>query len=478
MQLGQILPDVDGASAAVEVTSLAFDDREVQNGALFFCVTGFNRDGHEFAEGAVARGAAALVVERRLDLPVPQVVVPSARKAMGPAAANFFGHPSKDLRVIGVTGTNGKTTTAYLVRHILEAGGLGTGLVGTVETIVAGERVEAIRTTPEAIGLQQLFRRMVDEGDKAVAIEVSSHALDLGRVDGTEFAASIFTNLTQDHLDWHGSMEAYWNSKKRLFTDLPCGQAILNIDDSHGRELAAELQGAVTVGLSSDAGWAASNVSTGLAGSEFDLSSPLGSQAVSIRLPGEFNVVNALGAAAAAAAVGLGLDEIVAGLQTAGGVPGRFEPVDAGQPFAVLVDYAHTPDSLENVLRAAKEVATGRVICVVGCGGDRDSVKRPLMGGIASDLAEIAILTSDNPRSEDPEEILAQMVSGTDGSARVIVDRREAIEVAVNSASEGDVVLIAGKGHEQGQEFADGMKLPFDDRQVVRESLAAAGWTT
>jgi len=476
VDLGQILPGVAGSSAGVEIRSLAFDDRDVVEGSLFFCVGGFSRDGHDFAPSAVERGAVALVVERELDLEVPQVVVNSARSQMGIAADNFFEQPSAQLEVIGVTGTNGKTTTAYLIHHLLEQAGRHCGLVGTVETIVAGDRVEAVRTTPEAIGLQKLFRRMVDGGDVAAAIEVSSHALDLGRVDGTRFAASVFTNLTQDHLDWHGTMDDYWLSKKRLFTELPSGVPVINIDDEHGRDLAQEIEGAVTVGFAGDASWQASGVLTGLAGSRFELRSPEGQGNLTISLPGEFNVVNALGAAAAVAAVGVPFDDIVAGLESAKGVPGRFEPVESGQPFAVLVDYAHTPDSLENVLRAARRIAAGRVICVVGCGGDRDSSKRPIMARIASDLADITILTSDNPRSEDPELILGQMASGAGPDIQRIVDRRQAVKHAIEAAAEGDVVLIAGKGHEQGQEFADGLKLPFDDRVVAGECLAEAGW--
>ncbi len=476
MKLGQILSGVETGYDTLEVSALALDDREVSAGSLFFCVTGFSRDGHDFAQSAVDRGAVALVVERKLDIDVPQVVVDSVRHRMGSAADQFFGEPSSELKVIGVTGTNGKTTSAYLVAHLLTSAGIDCGLIGTVETIVAGQRVEAVRTTPEAIGLQSLFRRMLDGGDQAAAIEVSSHALDLGRVDGTRFAASIFTNLTQDHLDWHGSMEDYWASKRRLFTDLPCGVPIVNIDDSHGRALVTDLSSSISVGLGEGADWRATSLTTDLGGATFELVSPLGVASVRTRLPGKFNVVNSLGAAAAASVLGVELDAIVAGLESAPGVPGRFEPVELGQPFAVLVDYAHTPDSLENVLRAARNIAGGRVLCVVGCGGDRDASKRPLMGGIASELADFAVLTSDNPRSEDPEEILRQVAAGATGEVEVCVDRRDAIQMALNEASEGDVVLIAGKGHEQGQEFADGLKVPFDDRVVALELLGEAGW--
>ncbi len=476
MLLGEILPEFAGPSAAVEITSLSFDNREVEAGSLFFCVKGFSSDGHDFAQSAVDNGAAALVVERELGLGVPEVLVDSVRHTMGPAAAAFYGNPSEELNVVGVTGTNGKTTTAFLTRHLLEGAGVRTGLIGTVETVVAGKRVEAIRTTPEAIGLQRLFREMLDGGDAAAAIEVSSHALDLGRVDGTRFAVSIFTNLTQDHLDWHGTMEEYWESKRRLFTELPAGVPVLNIDDPYGAELASTLDEGVTVGFSEGAQWQAAGLVTGLGGSTFHLKSPIGDAEVRMSLPGKFNVLNALGAAAAAAELGLGFDQIVEGLSTATGVPGRFEPVAKGQPFAVLVDYAHTPDSLQNVLDAARGIAEGRVICVVGCGGDRDAAKRPLMGGIAARSADVAILTSDNPRSEDPAQILEQMAAGAAGEPLIILDRREAIRHGIESAKGGDVVLIAGKGHEQGQEFEDGRKLPFDDRVVAGEELTKIGW--
>ncbi len=477
MLLGEIFPGQAGSAADLNVESLEFDNREVKPGTLFFCVKGLSSDGHDFAQSAIDAGAVALVVERDLGLGVPEVRVDSVRKAMGPAADVFYGSPSDELKVVGVTGTNGKTTTAYLVRHLLQCAGLQTGLVGTVETVVAGERVEAIRTTPEAIGLQKLFRQMLDGGDAAAAIEVSSHALDLGRVDGTQFAVSIFTNLTQDHLDWHGTMDEYWQSKRRLFTDLPCGLPVVNIDDPYGADLAASLGEVVTVGFAEDAQWRAGGLVTGLSGSSFHLRSPIGEAEVEMPLPGKFNVLNALGAAAATAGLGLTFDQIVEGLRTATGVPGRFEPVTKGQPFAVLVDYAHTPDSLQNVLDAARGIADSRVICVVGCGGDRDAAKRPLMGAIAATSADVAILTSDNPRSEEPEEILREMTSGGDHNWRVVVDRRAAIRMAVEEAKAGDVVLIAGKGHEQGQEFGGGEKVPFDDRVVAAEELATAGWS-
>ena len=456
----------------VEVSGLAYSDASVTPGTLFFCVPGFTRDGHEFAPNAVARGAAALVVQRPLGLGVPEVVVDEVRAAMGPAAARFHGDPTAALRVVGVTGTNGKTTTAFLVRALLEAGGLPTGLLGTVTSVVAGREEPVERTTPEGIDLQELFRRMADGGDAACVMEVSSHALHMHRVAGIHFAVRVFTNLTQDHLDYHGSMEEYYLAKRLLFTQ-DGGPSIVNVDDSYGARLAAEIDSATTFSLERDANFRADDVRFDVNGSTFLCRTPDGDAEIRTRLPGLFNVQNALGAIAAARALGVPLATIAAALAEATRVPGRFEPVDEGQGFGVLVDYAHTPDSLENVLRAARELTRGRLHVVFGAGGDRDRAKRPLMGRAAAELADRVIVTSDNPRSEDPGAIVDQVMEGAPGAERV-VDRRAAIAQALDTAADGDVVVIAGKGHEQGQEFAGGRKEPFDDREVARQALRAA----
>jgi UDP-N-acetylmuramoyl-L-alanyl-D-glutamate--2,6-diaminopimelate ligase len=494
---------VDGPAApdeAVEITSLAYDSRAVAPGTLFFCVPGFRADGHEFAPAAVAAGAAALVVERPLGLGVPELLVGSARAAMAPIAARFYGEPARQLDVVGVTGTNGKTTTAYLVRALLAAGGRQCGLLGTVKSVIGGREREVQRTTPEAIELQADLREMLDGGDRACAIEVSSHALELGRADAIPFAAAVFTNLTQDHLDFHPDMEGYFAAKRRLF--LPPGDAeppraaIVNVGDPYGRRLAAEIDGAITFAVDAPADYAASELRCGFGGCSFRLRTPAGEHELALPMPGRFNVANALGALAAAHSLGIELDVLLAALERGVRVPGRFEPVDEGQEFAVLVDYAHTPDSLENVLRAARELTgrvggagqgqgEGRVICVFGAGGDRDRGKRPLMGEIATRLADVVLVTSDNPRSEDPESIIAEIMAGAaaqveyngggggSGPARVrcLTDRREAIAEAVAAGAGGDVLVIAGKGHEQGQEFAAGRKIPFDDVTVAREAL-------
>ncbi len=444
---------------SVEVADLAYDSRRVKPGTLFFCVPGEKVDGHEFAAAAIEVGAVGLVVERELDVDVSQVVVADARAAMAPVAARFFGDPTGELRVVGITGTNGKTTTAFLLREILEAAGVRCGLLGTVKQVVGGVEEEVERTTPEAIDLQRTFRRMLDGGDAGCAIEVSSHALALRRADATHFEVALFTNLTQDHLDFHADMEDYFRAKRLLFEMGP-RTAIVNVDDPYGRRLAEEFE----------------CVTFSAAGAEADLVAE--EVGIETRLPGDFNVANALGAYAAAVSMGVDSAAALAGLAQAAPPPGRFEPVDEGQPFAVLVDYAHTPDSLENVLRAARRLGEGRVISVFGAGGDRDRGKRPQMGRAGAELSDLAIVTSDNPRSEDPAAIVDQVLAGIDdrGGVEAEVDRRAAIARALSRAEPGDTVVIAGKGHEQGQEFEGGRKLPFDDREVAREELRRIGF--
>jgi UDP-N-acetylmuramoyl-L-alanyl-D-glutamate--2,6-diaminopimelate ligase len=457
--------------APVEIADLAYDARAAAPGSLYFCVSGSRADGHDFAPEAVANGAVALVVERPLELRVPQLLVEDARRAMPVAADEFFGRPTRELEVAGVTGTNGKTTTAFLLYSILAAAGRRPGLLGTIECRVGGERRPAIRTTPEAIDLQRTFREMVDVGDRSAAVEATSHGSELGRLDRVRFSALVFTNLTQDHLDFHGTIERYFDAKRRLFTETRPPAAV-NVGDPYGRRLAEELDGhgkLLSFGLDDDAELQAEDLDLGPRGARFRA----GGIELETRLRGRFNVENVLGAVAAARLLEIPGDAIAHGVRELRGVPGRFEAVDEGQPFAVLVDYAHTPDSLENVLRTARDLAQNRVICVFGCGGDRDRGKRPLMGRIANELADLAIVTSDNPRSEEPETIIAEILEGA-GEAEVEPDRREAIARAVAAAGEGDVVVIAGKGHEQGQQFAD-YTIPFDDREVARDALRRLG---
>jgi UDP-N-acetylmuramoyl-L-alanyl-D-glutamate--2,6-diaminopimelate ligase len=433
--------DVVGG-AAVEIRELAYDAREVPRGSLFFCVPGASADGHDFAAEAVHRGAAGLVVERELDLGVPQLVVTSVREAMPRAAVEFFGDPTAQLPVAAITGTNGKTTTAYLLWSILAAAGEKPGLLTNVERRVGNEVREVGLNTPESIDLQRLFREMLEAGNRACVMEATSMASVKGRLDGTRLVVLVFTNLTQDHLDFHGTMDDYFEAKRRLFAQ--AARAVINIGDEYGARLAAEIPDAIT----------------------FHPGNELGG--IEVKLQGSFNVENALAAVAAARALGIGEDAIKQGIEAIDRVPGRFDAVDEGQPFTVLVDYAHTPSALETALGAARELTRGRVICVFGAGGDRDRVKRPLMGQVVIELADVALVTSDNPRSEDPAAIAADVVDGLD--LEVELDRRRAIERALELARDGDVVVIAGKGHEQGQEIA-GRKLPFDDREVARDAL-------
>jgi UDP-N-acetylmuramoyl-L-alanyl-D-glutamate--2,6-diaminopimelate ligase len=450
--------DVVGGTP-VEARDLAYDTRAVAPGAVFFCVPGARADGHDFAAEAVEGGAVALVVEHTLDVSVPQLVVADARIAMAAAADAFFEHPTEELQVAGVTGTNGKTTTTFLLYAILAAAGRRPGLIGTVEARVGGERRGVRRTTPEAIDLQRLFREMLDAGDRSVALEASSHASALHRLDHVRFAALVFTNLSHEHLDFHADMEDYFEAKRRLFLEGDRSAAV-NVGDEYGRRLASELPGALTFGFADDA-----------------QIGPEALDGIELKLRGRFNVENALGALAAARLLGIEDDAIARGLESVRGVPGRFEAIDEGQPFEVIVDYAHKPLALETLLRTVRELSSGRVICVFGCGGDRDREKRPQMGRIASELADVVIVTNDNPRSEEPQAILDAIVAGAVGAVEVEPDRALAIAHAIELAEDGDVVLIAGKGAEQGQEFAD-RTVPFDDRESAREALRTLGART
>jgi UDP-N-acetylmuramoyl-L-alanyl-D-glutamate--2,6-diaminopimelate ligase len=472
------LRELLGEGPDVDVTALAFDNRVVRPGTLFFCVPGFTRDGHDFAPDAVRRGAVALVVQRPLGLGVPEVRVGDVRAAMARAAARFYGDPTARLDVVGVTGTNGKTTTAYLVRAILEGAGRRCGLLGTVKSVVGGVERPVVRTTPEAIDLQRTFREMLDAGDDACAMEISSHALQLHRADWIHVRAAIFTNLTQDHLDFHRTMEDYFQAKRMLFTSELTGTRIVNADDAHGRRLAAEFPDALTFAIDREADYRALDVRPDAAGCDFTALTPDGRFAARVPLPGRFNVHNALGAWAAARALGVEPGAIPGALAAAQTAPGRFEPVDEGQEFSVYVDYSHKPDALGAVLEAARELTSGRLIVVFGAGGDRDRGKRPLMGEIAARLADVALVTSDNPRSEDPEAIIDEIVAGIPAEPHAEVerdaDRRASIHRAIALARPGDAVVIAGKGHETGQELAGGRIEPFDDAAVAREALLAA----
>ena len=468
MQLDRLLGGVEvldlrGDPAGTEVTAITHDSRAVTSGALFCCVPGAVADGHNFAPAAVAAGASALLCQRVLPLEVTQVVVASVREAMGPAAAAFFGHPSRRLAVVGVTGTNGKTTTTHLLAAALRADGRTTEVVGTLS---------GPRTTPEATDLQARLAALADAGTEAVSLEVSSHALVQHRVDATWFEVGVFTNLSQDHLDFHGTLDEYFAAKASLFAPERVGVAIVNGDDPWGRRLLER----VSVPTRPFTLAEAVGLDVGPAGSTFRWEG----EPVHLRLGGRFNVSNALAAATAARELGADTGAVAAGLSSVASVPGRFETVDAGQPFTVVVDYAHTPASLEQVLLAARHAAggehpaggAGRVLVVFGCGGERDTAKRPAMGEVATRLADVAVLTSDNPRSEDPAAIVESVRQGVTRTEVLVVepDRRAAIALALDHARPGDVVVVAGKGHETTQVTGAAVE-PFDDRVVVRAEL-------
>ena len=468
------------AGGTTEITGIVYRADRAAPGAMFACLRGARADGHDFAAAAVERGASALLVERPLALDVPQLEVPDGRLAMALLAAAIEGNPSRVLDVVGVTGTNGKTTSAFLLHAVLEAAGRRCGLVGTIEARVGGRVEPVTHTTPESVDLQRLLARMRDAGDTACAMEVSSHALAQRRVAGIRFAAALFTNLTRDHLDYHADVEEYYLAKRRLFMrpqeEGPNPPGAANLDDEFGRRLAAEAS-ALGFAVDRDADVRPLDVCNSRTGFRARFVTPRGPFDLESRLRGRFNVSNVAGVVAVGELLELPHEAVARGIASVAGVPGRFEPVDAGQPFEVLVDYAHTPDSLQNVLREARKLVPEgrRLIVVFGCGGDRDRGKRPQMGGIARGLADVAIVTSDNPRTEDPDAIIAEIVAGAQaGPAELVVepDRRAAIALAAGRAAAGDVVVVAGKGHERGQE-RNGVVSPFDDREVTREVLEA-----
>jgi UDP-N-acetylmuramoyl-L-alanyl-D-glutamate--2,6-diaminopimelate ligase len=476
----------------VVVEDATHDSRQAGPGTLFCAIPGSRSDGHDHAPTAVEQGASALLVERWLDLDVPQVKVPSVRAAAGPAAAVVHGHPSHQLTVVGVTGTNGKTTASYLLEAAFAAAGQGVGVIGTVETRIHGEAQPGVRTTPEGPDLQRLLRRMHTRGVDAVAMEVSSHGLDLRRVDGTRFAVVAYTNLSQDHLDWHGSMEAYLAAKARLFTPGFAPHGVVFLDGPWAdRFLGLAEIPVTTVGRDARADVRLTDEQLSIAGGVGTLQLDDGPVEVRTRLPGRFNLENAAIALVTAVRAGVPVDAAAAGIAACPGAPGRLERVERGQPYPVLVDYAHTPDAVEQLVATLRSLLVaergpdgGRVLLVLGAGGDRDRGKREPMGRAAA-AADVAVLTSDNPRSEDPAAILASVergardavAAGAPAELLVEPDRRRAIAAALDAATTGDVVVIAGKGHETGQELAD-RTLPFDDRQVAGELLEAAGWRT
>lgn len=473
-----------GADSTLPVSSLEFSSRDCGEGSLFFCVPGTKADGHAYASDAVEHGACGLVVERRLDVAAPQFLVEDARKALALCSSNFYGRPSSKLKLVGITGTNGKTTTAFLTEHIAQVAGATTGLMGTVECHVGSEVRPSLHTTPESRDLQQLLSDMVDAGCDVAALEVSSHAIDLDRIAGTRFEVAAFTNLTQDHLDYHKTMENYFQAKARLFTDYAPQTSVVCIDNEYGARLAdmVDQRGGKLLRVSSadTPGCDIRVVDAAYAPHSTDLSLVVQGAEVRFTLPlvGRFNVENCIVAFGIGLGLGYDLDTIVSALSSAPQVPGRLERIVGTDgtvpPFGVLVDYAHTPDSIAKAVAAVKAVTPGHVICVFGCGGDRDATKRPKMGHAALD-ADYAVVTSDNPRTEDPDKIIAQILPGMAGHEErysVVPDRREAIRFALHRAQPGDAVLIAGKGHEDYQIIGT-VKHHFDDREAATEELDA-----
>lgn len=457
----------------VEITSVTYDSRHVQAGSLFCCLVGLVSDGHTFAAQAVDKGAAALLVERRLPIAVPQLVVSNGRRAMALAAACCYGHPEREMTMLGVTGTNGKTSTTYMVKSIAEHAGKKVGLIGTIQNMIGDEIIETGRTTPESADLFALLRKMADEGVELCVMEVSSHALAQDRVYGIHYHIALFTNLTQDHLDYHKTFDNYLNAKKRLFGQ--CDIAIINHDDPYSERIMDGLSCPIyTMGIHTPASYNASNIDIQTSGVRFLLRTPKGESMVRLHISGLFSIYNAMGAAAMMQQAGFALKDIVAGLEALSGVAGRLQAVDTGdRPFSVYIDYAHTPDALENVLTTVHAFAKARVLALFGCGGDRDRVKRPLMGEIGGRHADFVIVTSDNPRSENPEAIIRTIEEGVKKSGTpyvTITNRREAIEYALSRMEPDDILVIAGKGHENYQEI-NGVKYHFDDKEVVEELL-------
>jgi UDP-N-acetylmuramoyl-L-alanyl-D-glutamate--2,6-diaminopimelate ligase len=500
MKLAEMLKTMEplavNGSQDQEITGITYDSRRVMPGNLFVAVRGERTDGHRFVDAAIDRGAAAVVLERDAEFSprVTRIKVGDTRRTMALAAAEFFHHPSQQLKVVGITGTNGKTTTAFMVKQLMEVAGIPTGLLGTVQYEIGQRVIPASRTTPESVEIQNMMSQMVRTGCRGVAMEVSSHALDQQRVAGVDFDVAVFTNLTQDHLDYHHTMEHYFEAKLKLFASLgkirKAGRAVVNMDSDYGRRIIAQLDGVelglggdnavLTYGVLNDAMIRAHDIRVSSEGTCFLARTPAGEIPIALPLIGRYNVANALAALGAGLALGLDLVTIARALSHMQPVPGRLETIAAGQPFPVYVDYAHTPDALRHVLMTIGELTKGRLILVFGCGGDRDKSKRLPMGRVACELTDFSILTNDNPRTEDPREILNHIELGFPSTAfgnyQVIEDRREAIERALDIARPGDAVLVAGKGHECYQEFADTV-VPFSDRQVIVEYFHRFGAT-
>lgn len=458
----------------IEIGAIYYDSRHVTPRSLFFCIEGYKSDGHDFAKTAVDNGAIAVVLEKDILLPegVCKIFVQDTRKAMGLMAAAFYGNPTSEMIMFGVTGTNGKTTTTYLIKSILEQAGKKVGLIGTITNIIGQRKIPTERTTPESPDLQRLFHDMANEGVEAVVMEVSSHSLALDRVVGCVYETGVFTNLTQDHLDFHGTLENYRETKARLFKQSRI--AVINVDDESGRTILNELEGkAFTYGIQKPADIYARDLEITVKGVSFNLHILGGKISINLNIPGIFSVYNALAAASACYATGISMEDIKRGLESIRGVPGRFELLDTGTEYSVILDYAHTPDGLENILKTARGLTGGRIVTLFGCGGDRDALKRPIMGEIAGKYSDLCIVTSDNPRSEEPMSIIKEIIPGVERTScpfHVIKNRREAIEYVLKHSKNDDVIILAGKGHETYQ-IIKGQTFHFDEKEIVAEVL-------
>ncbi len=485
MKLGTLIQDIPKIAVSGildrEIKGIKYDSRLVQEGDLFVAIKGFKTDGHRYIKDALNRGAVAIVLEEKEHCSdeFPWVLVENSRNTLADLSNVFYNYPSRKFLLIGVTGTNGKTTTTNLISKIFEDQGHKVGLVGTIHNRIGEKIMPVERTTPESSDLQELFSQMVEQGVSCVVMEVSSHALDLARVRGCDFDIAVFTNLSQDHLDYHPTMEDYFSAKAKLFTGLALKDstekrkfAVINVDDPWGQKLINEIHGQkISYGVENEANFRAENINITSNGVSYQINE----KGVQLQLTGKFNVYNSLAAIAVAHSQGISLDKAIKSLEEVSGIPGRFQLVEGTQDFAVIVDYAHTPDSLINVLTTAREFAKGRIITVFGCGGDRDRTKRPLMGKAAAQYSDFTIITSDNPRTEDPEQIIADILPGVKemvGPEKylVVVDRKEAIAEALKMARKDDIIIIAGKGHETYQEIK-GKKYPFDDKKVAEEML-------
>ncbi len=469
---GMDIVDVKG-NIDIEIENIAYDSRKVKNGSMFTCIQGFKADGHDFIPMAVQNGARALLVQKSVEAgeDITVIRVKDTRFATALMASRFFGNPSGKFELVGVTGTKGKTTTTYMIKAILEAANKKVGLIGTIVNSIGSEVLPAERTTPESYDLQALFAEMVEKKVDGVVMEVSSHALDLHRVSGSDFDIGIFTNLSRDHLDFHETFENYLNAKIKLFK--LCKQGLVNIDNEYGREVVKRAECPLyTMGIDNEADIKAYDIVTHPGSVEFKVHTPWGEGDMKVNIPGRFSVYNAMCAIGACSIMGIPLEDIKQGLLHVS-VPGRAEVVHAGKDFTIIIDYAHTPDSLENILKTVKSYAPGRVVCMFGCGGDRDKTKRPIMGEISGVLADFTIITSDNPRTEEPATIIEDIEGGIKNSGAsyiTIVDRREAIRYSIEQAQKNDIIVLAGKGHETYQIFKD-KTIHFDEREVVDEIL-------